>query len=164
MLLVQSEAEKVEKLNFETIRLEDLTRKAAASFAEKPRSVVLVADDEEVVADTLVAILQRAGFRALAAYDAYSALEIAKSVSLDLLLSDVAMNGIELAVAIEAIRPDCKILLFSAQAPLTDLLAESHKRGRDFPLLAKPLHPAVLLAHITEILASRTMGNVIEIS
>ena len=157
----------MEKLNFETIRLEDMTRKAAASFAEKPRQVVLVADDEEVVADTLVAILQRAGFRALAAYDAYSALEIAKSVSLDLLLSDVAMpgmNGIELAVAIEAIRPDCKILLFSAQAPLTDLLAESHKRGRDFPLLAKPLHPAILLAHITEILASRTMGNVIEIS
>ena len=157
----------MEKLNFETIRLEDMTRKAAVSFAEKPRSVVLVADDEEVVADTLVAILQRAGFRALAAYDAYSALEIAKSVSLDLLLSDVAMpgmNGIELAVAIEAIRPDCKILLFSAQAPLTDLLAESHKRGRDFPLLAKPLHPAILLAHIAEILASRTMGNVIEIS
>jgi hypothetical protein len=45
-----------------------------------------------------------------------------------------------------------------------ELLAESHQGGRHFPLLTKPLHPAVLLGHIAETLASRTMGNVLAIS
>ena len=40
------------------------------------RTVVLVVDDESVIADTLVEILNRNGYTAIAAYDAEGALEI----------------------------------------------------------------------------------------
>ena len=44
--------------------------------------------------------------------------------------------------------PDCKVLLFSGQAETCDLLKEARIRGYDFEILAKPVHPADLLARL----------------
>jgi DNA-binding response OmpR family regulator len=122
------------------------------------RPVVLVVDDESAVADTLTEILSRSGYTAMAAYDAPGALEIALLTPPELLITDVVlpgMSGIELAITIRRIFPDCKTLLFSGQASTTDLLASAKSEGHHFTLLNKPLHPTELLACIADTLSRR---------
>ncbi len=126
---------------------------------DQPKPLVLVVDDETLIADSLAAILRQSGFAAMAAYDGLSALEIARVVPPDLLLSDVAMpgmSGIDLAIAISQATPGCKVILFSGQAATVDLLSTARDAGYDFTTLAKPLHPTELLARISETLESRT--------
>ena len=109
---------------------------------------VLVVDDEKLLADTTAAILHRAGFATKTAYDAFGALDVMVSFRPDYLLTDImmpAMNGVELAIAITRMYPKTRILLFSGQAGITEILEESKVRGFEFPLLAKPVHPARLV-------------------
>lgn len=111
----------------------------------------LVVDDERCIADTLVTILRNSGYDAAACYDAESALQQCESVVPDLLITDVVMpgrSGIELAALIRERDPRCKILLFSGQAHTVDMLGAARRRGHDFELLAKPIHPAELLSKL----------------
>jgi DNA-binding NtrC family response regulator len=55
------------------------------------------------------------------------------------------MNGMELAIAITQTHPATKILLFSGQAGISEILEESKAKGFEFPLLAKPVHPSRLI-------------------
>ena len=114
----------------------------------------MIVDDEHIIADTLSIILSKNGFAVLTAYDAHSALELARLVPPELLLSDVVMepgmDGTELAIAVVASFPDCRVLLFSGNAATCDLLGKARASGYNFPLLTKPLHPAQLLARIAE--------------
>jgi DNA-binding NtrC family response regulator len=75
-----------------------------------------------------------------------------------MLITDVAlpgMNGIDLAIHIRRIFPECRIILFSGQASTADLLAAANRDGHQFLLLSKPLHPTDLLARISESLKPR---------
>jgi CheY-like chemotaxis protein len=127
--------------------------------AEEQRHVVLVVDDEHIIADTLSVILSRSGFSVLTAYDASSALELARGIAPDLLLSDVmmgpGMDGIQLAVEMVERYPECKVLLFSGHAATKDMLLKAHEEGHNFALLTKPVHPADLLKRIGESFVSR---------
>ena len=145
------------KTNFEIVPLAELSAKGLTPDDEEPKSIVLVVDDEVVIADTLSAILARNGIAAMTAYDGPAALAIARVVPPDLLLTDVVMpdmSGIDLATAVLQIVPHCKVLLFSGQAATKDLLAEAREGGRDFSIIAKPVHPKELLARISESLQS----------
>jgi CheY-like chemotaxis protein len=115
----------------------------------KPK--VLVVDDERVIADTLAIILNQHGFEAAAVYTGTAAVERAKVVRPDLVISDVIMpdmNGIEAAIHIRKFLPGCKILLFSGQAATADLLENARAQGHEFEILAKPVHPQDLLAKL----------------
>ena len=115
----------------------------------KPR--VLVVDDERVIADTLAIILNQAGYNASAVYSGTAAVEEAKSIKPNLVISDVIMpdmNGIDAAIKIRASVPSCKILLFSGQAATADLLENARQHGHEFEILAKPVHPQDLLAKL----------------
>ena len=119
------------------------------------RPVVLVVDDESAIADTLTEILSRSGYAAMAAYDANDALENVLLTPPELLITDVmlpGMSGIELAITVRRIFPDCKILLFSGQASTADLLASAKQDGHHFTLLNKPIHPRDLLAFVSDTL------------
>ena len=120
-------------------------------MAENHKPRVLVADDERVIADTLAIILNQAGYNASAVYSGTSAVEEAKNVKPDLVISDVIMpdmNGIDAAIKIRAALPSCKILLFSGQAATADLLEKARAQGYEFEILAKPVHPQDLLARL----------------
>lgn len=115
----------------------------------KPR--VLVADDEQVIANTLAIILNQAGFEARAVYSGEKAVEALDSFQPDMLISDVimtGMTGIEAAIETRKRRPSCKILLFSGQAATADLLEKARAQGHEFEILAKPVHPTDLLAKL----------------
>ena len=112
----------------------------------KPK--VLIADDEQVIADTLAMILDQSGFEARSVYSGEKAVEMASAFRPDMLISDVIMfdlNGIEAAIRIRALLPKIKILLFSGQAATADLLEKARSQGYEFEILAKPVHPQDLL-------------------
>jgi CheY-like chemotaxis protein len=122
----------------------------------KPR--VLVVDDERLLADTTAAILRHAGFSAKTAYDGFGALEMMNSFRPDYLLTDImmpAMNGVELAIAVNNTYPATRILLISGQAGIADILEDSKGRGFEFPLLAKPVHPSKLIERLRDLNMAR---------
>jgi DNA-binding NtrC family response regulator len=85
-------------------------------------------------------------------------LELARTVHLDIPISDVTMpemTGIELAIAVSETAPGWKILLFSGQGATRDLLEKALHRGHDFTILTKPVHPTDMLRHISECLERR---------
>ncbi|HXS75674.1 MAG TPA: response regulator [Terracidiphilus sp.] len=114
---------------------------------------VLILDDEQIIANTLALILNRNGFEAQAVYTAMDAIEAARQLSPDILISDVIMDGmtgIEAAIHISELAPHCKIILFSGQASTPDLLQRAKACGHCFELLAKPVHPRKLLERLSE--------------
>ena len=122
---------------------------APAATPSKPK--VLVADDEQVIANTLAIILNQAGFEARAVYSGEKVLEALEDFQPDMLISDVimtGMTGIEAAIATREKMPTCKILLFSGQATTADLLEKARQEGHEFEILAKPVHPTDLLAKL----------------
>jgi CheY-like chemotaxis protein len=141
-------------LNFEIVSMTEVPFEKYIPPTEKRQRVVLVVDDERIIADTLSVILSRSGFCVLTAYDAKGALELAGGVAPDLLLSDVmmgpGMDGTQLAIRMVNDHPECKVLLFSGHAATMDLLTQARDKGHDFTLMTKPVHPADLLARITE--------------
>jgi CheY-like chemotaxis protein len=121
----------------------------AAVTTSKPK--VLVADDEQVIANTLAIILNQAGFEARAVFSGEKAIEALDSFQPDMLISDVimtGMTGIEAAIITRNRLPKCKILLFSGQAATADLLEKARTQGHEFEILAKPVHPTDLLAKL----------------
>jgi DNA-binding NtrC family response regulator len=143
---------------FETVSVKDIPVSEALKEAIANRPVVLVVDDESVIADTLAEILNRKGYAAIPTYDAEEALETALVMPPELLLTDVVlpgMSGIELAIRVKRIFPDCKILLFSGQAATTEMLTSANRAGHRFELLNKPIHPNDLLSHVSASLKTR---------
>jgi DNA-binding response OmpR family regulator len=139
------------KLNFSTVPVKEIPRSLTENGQADYRPVVLVIDDESVIADTLAEILNRTGYAAIPLYDAEDALETALVMPPDLLIADVVLpgeSGIDLAIKVRRIFPDCRILLFSGQAATSDLLASANRCGHKFALLSKPVHPKDLLAWI----------------
>jgi len=147
------------KTNFQIVPLSELSSKGLAPLCDPPKPIVLIVDDEVVIANTLTAILARNGMAVLTAYDGRTALNIARIIPPDLLLTDVVMpnmSSIDLAIAIRQTIPNCKILLFSGQAATTNLLATASDAGHDFTIIAKPVHPTDLLVRVSESLKSQT--------
>ena len=114
---------------------------------------VLILDDEQIIANTLALILNRNGFEAQAVYSAQDAINTAVQLSPDVLISDVimeGMTGIDAAIQISQLVPTCRIILFSGQAATADLLQRAEADGYHFEILAKPVHPRVLLERLVD--------------
>ncbi len=143
----------IPKTTFDIVPLADVPKNDATLLKNRP--VVLIVDDEKVIADTLSIILSKSGFNTYAAYDGPSALALALQFVPELLISDVVMpgmSGIDLAISLSSALPQCKVLLFSGQAATVDLLEEARRSGHNFTTLAKPVHPTDLLKRISECL------------
>src|SRR5277367_1410072 len=104
------------KMKFEVVPIAEVSTDDAVALPEKNKPLVLIVDDERIIADTLSMILSRSGFSTMTAYDGLEGLEIAQSARPDLVISDVVMprmTGVELAITVTQTVPTCKILLFS---------------------------------------------------
>ncbi|MGD0478787.1 MAG: response regulator [Terracidiphilus sp.] len=121
------------------------------------RSRILVVDEESVTADTLAEILRHNGYATEAAYDGTGALETALLSPPELVITDVVlpgMSGVQLAITIKRVYPDCKILLCSGQASTPELIRSPHCAPYDFTLLSKPVRPSDLLALVEHLLGT----------
>jgi CheY-like chemotaxis protein len=131
-------------------------------LSRRPLSRIYVVDDEKIIALTLATILSQSGFQAEAFTNPLDALEKARSVAPDLLLTDVVMpemSGIDLAIQIRRISPKCGILLFSGQAATSDMLDVARGQGHHFNILTKPVHPTDLLAAISSLSTPKVDGK-----
>jgi DNA-binding NtrC family response regulator len=116
---------------------------------------ILVVEDEKVVADTLGQILAANGYEIRIAYSAEEANEILVNWHPDLAILDVMlpkMNGIELGVILTQNDSGCHVLLFSGQPSVERLVEKAKMEGHDFEILAKPVHPLVMLQAVSSIL------------
>jgi CheY-like chemotaxis protein len=122
------------------------------------RPLALVVDDEPIIADTLSAILNGVGFAALTACNGISALETALLIPPQVLITDLAMpgmDGLELAVAVTRAAPDCEVILFTGHASICEVAARMRALACDFVTLLKPVHPAEMIDCICERLEKR---------
>jgi CheY-like chemotaxis protein len=108
----------------------------SAAEPELGRSLdVLVVDDDLIVLMNAVAMLEDMGHRVHEAVSGKAALEVLREHSVDLLITDYAMpgmNGVDLADAAQALHPNLKVAMVSGYADLPQGVEVS------MPRLAKP--------------------------
>ncbi len=82
---------------------------------------MLVVEDEVLIRMTLAAVLRDEGFTVIEACDADEALVALATTSIDLLLTDVrmegSMDGLDLAMQVRSNLPDLKIVVVSGHLP-----------------------------------------------
>ena len=116
---------------------------------------ILLVEDEKVIADTLGKILSSNGYDTRVAYSAEAAMAALSLWSPHLAILDVMlpnMNGIELAVALKERFDRCHVLLFSGQPAAEGLMQKARSEGHEFEILAKPIHPTIMLDTISNLL------------
>lgn len=119
---------------------------------------ILIVDDEVAIADTLALIFRTQHYDVRVAYSAECAIEVIAECRPDLAIIDVMlpeMNGIDLAIVTKANYPGCHVLLFSGHANTAMLLEEAGKKGHQFEVLPKPVHPNLMLERAYELLEGR---------
>jgi CheY-like chemotaxis protein len=127
---------------------------AAPELIRKAR--VLIVDDDKLIRITLAHVFAGRGYEARAAESAEEALELVEQWVPNLALLDVnlpKMDGVELAIRIKAVFPDCRTVLISG-APESEFVVQRYgPAGQGLELLAKPIHPEDLLARAAQLLA-----------
>lgn len=125
-------------------------RTSRGTMQNRPDTIYVV-DDEEVITWTLAKILNAAGFDAKGFCDPLEALEAARSIAPTILLTDVMMpglNGIDLAIRVRELCPECRIILASGNyATLSDTLLDTAIQS-GFAMLHKPLHPSAIISAV----------------
>ena len=110
---------------------------------------VLVVDDEAGVRALVEDILVGEGYPVLRAGDPWEALGVAETHRIRLLLTDVSMpgmNGYELAMRIESLRPETKVLFMSAYTEHAVLIAKPK-------FIAKPFSPDDMVQAVSKVLS-----------
>jgi DNA-binding response OmpR family regulator len=122
----------------------------AKTFARARTSpaVVLVVDDDDFMREITTDVLIGLGYEVLQAADGDAALkELSNGGIIDILLTDLVMNGMngrELAHRARALHPMIPILFISGCADLAEAAADQHH----YQLIKKPFRPGDLRAHI----------------
>ncbi len=116
---------------------------------------VLVAEDDPSVRLLVKNVLERNGYRVLAAEDGVQALELARRESgrIDLLLSDVimpGMNGRALRDALLLLYPGLRVLFMSGYTG--DVLTGRGELDQDVSVVGKPFTPDILLRGVRKAL------------
>ena len=125
----------------------------SATSGETRKLNLLVVDDERLIADSLAWILNLRGFNARSVYSGSEAINHAVINPIDILVSDVVMegmSGIDAAIEICKLLPNCKVLLLSGNIGTSDMLKSAHDLGHDFDILAKPAHPDEIIDRLKE--------------
>ena len=121
---------------------------------------IFVVDDMPLLAYTVSSVLRDEGLNAIPYTDSLVALRDAPFFNPDVLISDVEMpnlGGIDLAIEVRGLCPNCKVLLMSGHTGPIQRLEEARAKGFRFPLFEKPLS-ARMLADELEVLRVEQQG------
>ena len=125
---------------------------------------ILVIEDEQLLAQSIRALLERKGFEVETVFDGESGAEYAMTGIYDLLILDVmipGMDGYEVARQVRSKRCTTPILMLTARSALEDRI-EGLNAGADY-YLTKPFDTRELLACINALLR-RQGGQVDELT
>lgn len=117
--------------------------------------LLLLAEDEELVRRAALRILERHGYRVLAAEDGQVAADLfsAHAAEVALVITDVIMprmGGKRLVEYVRAVRPTVPVLCTSGYAE--QMAGEEAALPPDVPFILKPWRSAELLAKVRELL------------
>ena len=129
---------------------------------------ILIVDDDVQTLRLVGLMLERQGYKILAASNGTQAIGMARSEHPDLILLDVMMPdvdgyGVARTLRKEPETTDIPILMFTTKAQVEDKIAGYESGADDY--LTKPIHPAELTAHMRAILSRRkshTTGALLE--
>lgn len=134
---------------------EDTVVETSGQLIEDVRGneTILIVDDEPALQILMVKVLQNAGYKVLCAGDAEQALAILNCESVDLMISDVimpGMDGYQLAARVRQTHPTVKLQMvsgfndFGQRDTIDDVLHQQQ--------LTKPWRTSVLLQRVSELL------------
>ncbi len=132
----------------------------AAPAKSRPRpeasETILLAEDEPAVRALVRETLRQLGYTVLEATDGYQALKLVEesNTEIHLLLTDVIMplmNGHELAMRLEAVRPGTKVLYMSGY---TDDVLAFHGIAPEIDFIQKPFSRADLAEKLEKVLSA----------
>ncbi|HQZ37876.1 MAG TPA: response regulator [Vicinamibacterales bacterium] len=121
--------------------------------AEPSTGTILVVDDDDAVRALIVKILEHQGYSVLEAASAQTGLRLSRSRSIDLLVSDVVLDGArgdDLAATMLAARPEMRLLCISGYPAETRALREFDPTRALF--LEKPFSAAQLIERVSGLL------------
>lgn len=115
-----------------------------AVISTSSQFVILLAEDDRLVRNTVRAMLTKAGYAVLDATDGEHALEVSRKYdgSIHVLLTDMKMprmDGLQLSSLIAKERPGIKVLVMSGKPS-----GELHVLSQSIELLRKPFLPQTL--------------------
>ena len=122
--------------------------------AETMEHLILVAEDDPRTRESLSRAMTQAGYRTLTAADGAGALAILETESVDVLLTDLKMPGVDGMTLLERARadfPETVVIILTAFATV-DLAVEAMKKGA-YDFLTKPIQLdklELLLRHALE--------------
>ena len=128
----------------------EMKTEALSSQRAGPPAVILLVDDDPLIAMSTAEMLEDLGHQVIGANSGLHALDIIKSDQpIDLMVTDhvmPGMTGVELAAASRKLRPSLPILLATGYAELPDGMQ------LDLPRLAKPYHQDQLRDRLNQML------------
>jgi CheY-like chemotaxis protein/MinD-like ATPase involved in chromosome partitioning or flagellar assembly len=124
---------------------------------------ILIIDDDVDTLKLVGLMLQKQGYKIIAASDGEHGLTEAEAENPDLILLDVMMpemDGYEVAKRLRAnpLTANTPILMFTAKTQLDDKVSGFEAGADDY--LTKPTHPTELIAHVKALLARSSKGKV----
>lgn len=131
--------------------------KSSPSAITPGSGTILVVDDNEFVRDSLRSLLESAGYRVMIASSGNQAIELFSTsyASIDLVLLDLLMPGLDGAATLEVLRqvqPSVKALITSACSQQT-VSEKLRFHGVAADCVPKPFLPAVVTGEISRILS-----------
>jgi nitrogen-specific signal transduction histidine kinase/CheY-like chemotaxis protein len=137
-------------------------RAPASPRPGRGNETVLVVEDEDQVRALVQAILQRQGYRVLAAQHPTEAIRLSAQFDgkIDLLLTDVIMpemSGRLLADQLLASRPDAKVLFMSGYT--NNVVLDRGAEGTHMAFLQKPVTPSELHDKVRAVLDAQSEGR-----
>ena len=132
---------------------------------EKHRATIVIVDDEAHVAVTLSEILERREYRTVWFTEPLAALALMKLHKPDLLLTDITMpvlDGIDLALCLKEIYPNCPVLVVSAVVDDPRFAERIAGAGVTVSLERKPLQVCRLLSRVAELVPAAVYPAFVE--
>ena len=119
------------------------------------RGLVLVVDDEPTITEVVSRYLERAGYRARAAGDGRSAVELASDERPDLIVLDLMLPGMDGLEVMRRLRATpngegLPVILLTAKGEATDRVVGLRLGADDY--VVKPFSPAELVARVDAVL------------
>lgn len=124
-------------------------------------SVVLLAEDDVAIADPLSRALHREGYEVQVVGDGHSALAEASTGTVDLLVLDLGLpgiDGLDVCRRLRAAGRSIPVLMLTARADEVDFVVGLDAGADDY--VAKPFRLAELLARIRALLRRRAPGTI----
>lgn len=126
-----------------------------------PRASILIAEDDEALAEALAGTLTEAGYRVVRAADGSEALSTIQSTTVDLVVSDVQMtpmDGIALLEAVVGQYPNLPMILMTAFATVNKAVDAMRRGARGY--LVKPFVADELLSAVSDALDITSIDDI----